>query len=88
LAAALTAQGNLTEAFEHLNRAIELRPDYALAHYRYGIALAHSGESADALAEFQQTLDLATAQGNDQLAKAARAHLKANAPASPKSQTP
>ncbi|MGA3269229.1 MAG: tetratricopeptide repeat protein [Verrucomicrobiota bacterium] len=88
LAAALTAQGNLAEAIAHLNRAIALRPGYALAHYRYGIALAHGGESVDALAQFQQALDLATAQGNAQLAEAARAQLKANPPASTNSQTP
>jgi tetratricopeptide (TPR) repeat protein len=46
-------------SFQHLRRAIELKPDYAEAHYILGAALAEQGELDDAVVYYRRALALA-----------------------------
>jgi Flp pilus assembly protein TadD len=78
----------MAEAIPHFERAVQLKPDYARAHFNLAAALAHEGKSAEALPHFQQALDLATAQGDIALANAARARLQPNPSPAPQPPTP
>jgi Flp pilus assembly protein TadD len=44
--------GGLTEAIEHFEAAIALKPDHARAHYSLGVALQRVGRTADAVPHF------------------------------------
>jgi tetratricopeptide (TPR) repeat protein len=58
LGAACDAQGKSAEARTHYARAIELKPDYAAAHYNLGLALEHEGQLAEAAASYRRALQL------------------------------
>ena len=45
-------------AIEEFQRAIGLNPAYAMAHWRYGIALVHTGRVEQAVAEEKRALEL------------------------------
>jgi Flp pilus assembly protein TadD len=67
---------------------LQARPDSAEARNDLGIALANLGKSAEARAQFQQALALATTQGNVTLAETIRTRLKSDSLASPQPETP
>ena len=48
----------LDEAIAEFRKAIELDPNYALAHYRLGAALATKGLLDEAIAEFRKAIEL------------------------------
>lgn len=52
------ASGNLTDALSLLRRAVETKPDYALAHYNLGLLLADSGDVRGAAGEFRTAASL------------------------------
>jgi tetratricopeptide (TPR) repeat protein len=55
-------------SFQHLRRAIELKPDYAEAHYTLGYALAEQGKLDDAVVYYRRALALApNANGHNNL---------------------
>jgi tetratricopeptide (TPR) repeat protein len=62
----------LDEAIQHYERAIQLDPDYANAHFNLGLALAGQGRAAEAEQHFEQALKLAIDQGNTALAGSIR----------------
>ena len=61
---ALVAAGRTDEGIDRLRAAIEVRPEYALAHYNLAMALARRGLKDEALREF----DLAIRFGPDRAA--------------------
>src|SRR5256884_8410794 len=56
LGLALVRQGKLTEAIEHFQTALRIKPDYADAHINWGAALADQGKLAEASEHYQQAL--------------------------------
>jgi len=58
LGAACDAQGKFAEAQASYLRAIQLKPDYAAAHYNLALALEHEGKLEEALASYQRALRL------------------------------
>ena len=52
----LQKSGRETEAIEHLERALRLKPDYAEAHYNLGVALEHAGKVQEAMGHYEQAL--------------------------------
>lgn len=47
-------EGNLEAAIVLLNRAVEVDPDFAMAHARLGVAYRNTGRSVSAVAHFEQ----------------------------------
>ena len=64
----LNDQGKLDEAVACYRRALELKPDYAGAHYNLGVALNDQGKLDEAVARYRRALELrpdyAEAQNN------------------------
>jgi len=64
----LDRQRELAEAIEHLQQALRIKPDFALAHSNWGRVLALQGKHAEAIEHFRQALrikpDLAEADTN------------------------
>jgi Flp pilus assembly protein TadD len=56
LGAALSRQGQLTEAIEQFRTALKITPDYADAHYNLGYALARQGNFDDGIKHLNQAL--------------------------------
>lgn len=54
----LFSREKLSEACKHFQRALELDPSYALAHYQLGLLFAHQGDYRSARAELQQATAL------------------------------
>src|SRR5207248_7536936 len=54
---------DLEFARNHLERAVKLRPDYADAHYNYGVALWYSGMKTQAISELNESVRLDPAAG-------------------------
>lgn len=48
--------GGLTEAIEHFEAAIALKPDHARAHYSLGVALQRVGRGAEAVPHFESAI--------------------------------
>ena len=55
---ALARMGNLTEAVEHLNNALEVDPNFAEAHSSFGYVLNRQGKFDEAAEHFTQALRL------------------------------
>jgi tetratricopeptide (TPR) repeat protein len=58
LGVALAARGNLPEAVQHYERALQLKPDYTDAYYNLGNALATQGKVAEAIQHYERALQL------------------------------
>jgi Flp pilus assembly protein TadD len=58
LGAVCLGQRRFGEAIGHLERALRLQPDHAVAHNRLGIALASAGRLDEALARFARAVEL------------------------------
>ena len=56
LAGALGEQGDLTGARNHIEKALQLRPDYAGAHYNLGLLMLRQRDFADAQEQFNLAL--------------------------------
>ena len=54
----LQKSGRETEAIEHLERVLRLKPDYAAAHYNLGVTLGQLGRLQEAIARYEQALRL------------------------------
>src|SRR5881398_316545 len=52
----LSAQGKPTEAIEHFQKGLQLRPDEPSAHTNLGVALIQQGKLADAIEHFRQAV--------------------------------
>jgi tetratricopeptide (TPR) repeat protein len=52
----LDRERNLAEAIEHYRQALRIKPDYALAHSNWGLALIQQGKPAEAIEHFQEAL--------------------------------
>src|SRR5213594_2562941 len=52
----LSAQGKPTEAIEHFQEGLQLRPDEPSAHTNLGVALIQQGKLADAIEHFRQAV--------------------------------
>ncbi len=87
-AVALRTDKKWAEAIGLYDRVLQARPDDAQARNDLGIALANLGKSAEARAQFHQALALATAQGNNTLAKTIRTRLNSDSLVSPQPETP
>jgi tetratricopeptide (TPR) repeat protein len=48
--------GRIPEAIEHLEQALRIKPDYAEAHDRLGIALGQAGRIPEAIGHLEQAL--------------------------------
>jgi len=55
---ALARQGNLPEAIEHYEQAIQLKPSYAEAYSNLGVTLARQGELPEAIEHFERAIQL------------------------------
>lgn len=55
----LKADGKLEEAVAKLNEALEIDPNYALAHAGLAVALQRMGKHAEAIEHAQKTCELA-----------------------------
>ena len=66
---ACLAEARHAEAVAHLERAVELKPDYSAAWKQLGRALAAAGEPVAALAAFERGLAVAAANGDKQTTK-------------------
>jgi tetratricopeptide (TPR) repeat protein len=58
LAVILRARGQVDEAIAHLQKALELQPDFAEAHNNLGNALLQCGQMDAALAHFQRAFEI------------------------------
>ena len=65
-----------TTAAEHLQRAVELDPEYSAAWKALGKALAAAGDTAAAAAAYERGIDVAESKGDVQAAKEMRVFLK------------
>ena len=83
----LTA-GRIDEAIVHYQKALDIKPDYADAHYNLGLALARRGHVNEALDHFHKALDLASARNDRALADAIRAKLKLQQSIAPAGNVP
>lgn len=66
---ACLAEERLDEAVAHLQRAVEMKPDYSAAWKQLGRALAANEEPIAALAAFRNGLRVAEANGDKQTVK-------------------
>ena len=55
---ALAARGQFDEAIDHYRKALEVKPDYAEAHYNLGIALAGRGQVDEAIGQYRKALEI------------------------------
>lgn len=55
---ALSAQGHIHQAIAHYERALTLKPDYAVAHYNLGFALAAQGKAEQAVMHYERAVAL------------------------------
>ena len=58
LGVVLWNQGNISEAIEHYEKALQFDPAYAQAHNNLGIALKQMGKIEEAIGQYQQALQL------------------------------
>ena len=55
---ALLNKGSVDEAIAHLQKALQIKPDFAEAHYNLGNALFNKGSVDEAIAHFQMALQI------------------------------
>jgi cold shock CspA family protein len=55
---ALRAGGEVKEAIAHYRRALEIDPDYHIAHNNLGLALYEQGELEEAIAHYRRALEI------------------------------
>ena len=55
---ALRLQGRPSEALEHYQRALEIRPEFAETHYNAGVALYDMGETLQSVESYQRAIEL------------------------------
>ena len=67
--------GRVQEAIGHWRQALQIKPDYAEAHYNLGYVLVDQGQTTEAVEHYQKALDSAGKRGNTALANAARTRL-------------
>jgi tetratricopeptide (TPR) repeat protein len=56
LGTVLFQAGKAQDAIGHLERALQIKPDYAGAHYNLGLALAKLGKAPEAISHYEQAL--------------------------------
>ena len=54
----MAGRGQVDEAIAHYRKALEIKPDYAEAHYNLGIALAGRGQVDEAIAHYRKALEI------------------------------
>ena len=54
----MAGRGRIDEAIAHYQKALEIKPDYADAHYNLGIVLAGRGQIDEAIAHYQKALEI------------------------------
>ena len=54
----LASRGQVDEAIAHYQKALEIEPDYAEAHYNLGSVLAGRGQVDEAIAHYQKALEI------------------------------
>src|SRR5437899_9829397 len=69
LAGAYLDAGQPENAVEEYREPIRLKPDYSAAHRGLGRALERAGRIAEAIAAYQQGLEVATRNGDPQTVK-------------------
>ena len=57
-ASALLQKGRVDEAIAHYQKALQIKPDYAEAHYNLGIALQQKGRMDEAITHYQKALEI------------------------------
>lgn len=65
-------EGRAAEAVDHLREAVRQQPDYSAAWKALGRALAEAGDSAGALAAYEDGIRIAEQRGDLQAAKEMR----------------
>ena len=55
---AVDRHGSLAEAMEHFEHALRLKPDLAIAHANWGLALTKQGRPSAAIEHFQRALSI------------------------------
>jgi len=55
---ALLKKGNVEEAIAHYQKALQIKPDFAEAHYNFGHALLKKGNVDEAIAHYQKALTI------------------------------
>jgi tetratricopeptide (TPR) repeat protein len=55
---ALSQTGSVDEAIAHFQKAMQINPDYADAHYNLGVARFRTGRVDDAIAQYQKALQI------------------------------
>ena len=74
--ARLAGRGEVDEAIAHFRKALEIKPDYAEAHYNLGLVLAGRGQVDEAMDHYRKALGLASARNDKALADAIRAQIR------------
>ena len=65
-----------TQAIPHLEKAVELNPDYSAAWKLYGKALTEAGENQTAMNAYQKGIEVAEKNGDIQAVKEMNVFLK------------
>jgi Flp pilus assembly protein TadD len=80
LGLALAHCGQVDQAIAHYQKALEIKPDYALAHNNLGVVLARRGQVDEAIVQFQRAVEIKPndmkAHNNLAMALTARGRLK------------
>jgi len=71
-------QGQYDQSALDINRALEINPDYANAHFLQSLMYLDFGESERAIDEFEKALSLGLEQETRQIAETLLAELKAD----------
>ena len=67
---------DFTQAIPHLEKAVELNPDYSAAWKLYGKALTEAGETETAINAYQKGIEVADKNGDVQAIKEMNVFLK------------